>query len=493
MARVLIIDDDDLMCEMLCDLVENIHHQASYATTLKQGMEKTRANDFDVVFLDVVMPDGNGLDYMAALKALPSSPEVIIMTGAGDMNGAELAIKNGAWDYLLKPIIPAEMVLPLRRVLQYRDTLSRSLRPVALLNRMGIVGDSPAIMASLDSLAHTPGSDANVLILGETGTGKELFARAVHENSPRKDHPFVVIDCAALPATLVDSHLFGHERSAFTGAEKKRIGLVEQAHGGTLFLDEVGELPKSLQKTFLRVLQEYRFRPVGGTETESNFRLVAATNKDLEAMVNQGLFRADLLYRIRAMTIDVPPLRNRREDIRDLTFHHVHRIFQRNSLESKGFSPDFFRVLEQYGWPGNVRELIHTLEAAIAEASEDSILFPKHLPSRIRIQVKRFLFGEPVKADVSGFDVNAKDSINLAAHPLPALKPGSENDIFYDKDAEPLAYKAFRESALESIDRDYFNHLMRKTRGNLKEACKISGLGRTRLYTLLKKYNISKK
>jgi two-component system NtrC family response regulator len=353
MANVLIIDDDDLMCEMLCDLVENIHHQADYATTLEQGMEKTRAREFDVV-----MPDGNGLDFMAEIKALPSSPEVIIMTGAGDMDGAELAIKNGAWDYLLKPIIPKEMVLPLRRVLQYRDTLTKSRKPqpVAALNRVGIVGQSPAIRAGLDALARTAGSEANVLITGETGTGKELFARAVHQNSARKDQPFVVVDCAALPETLVDSHLFGHEKASFTGAEQKRIGLVEQAHGGTLFLDEVGELPLILQKIFLRVLQEHQFRPVGGAERKSDFRLVAATNRDLGAMVKQGLFREDLFYRIRALTIEVPPLKNRREDIRDLTFHFVNQIFEGSNMLGPGMSgSSFIRLRRQLQVPGRTQ------------------------------------------------------------------------------------------------------------------------------------------
>jgi two-component system NtrC family response regulator len=480
MANVLIIDDDDLMCEMLCDLVENIHHQADYATTLEQGMEKTRAREFDVVFLDVVMPDGNGLDFMAEIKALPSSPEVIIMTGAGDMDGAELAIKNGAWDYLLKPIIPKEMVLPLRRVLQYRDTLTKSRKPqpVAALNRVGIVGQSPAIRAGLDALARTAGSEANVLITGETGTGKELFARAVHQNSARKDQPFVVVDCAALPETLVDSHLFGHEKASFTGAEQKRIGLVEQAHGGTLFLDEVGELPLILQKIFLRVLQEHQFRPVGGAERKSDFRLVAATNRDLGAMVKQGLFREDLFYRIRALTIEVPPLKNRREDIRDLTFHFVNQIFEGSDLEIKGFSPDFFKILEQYAWPGNVRELVHTLEASIASAREDSILFPKHLPSRIRIQVKQFLFNEPV-------DHGKGQTIGAGAVP--------QTTAATDDSPSLVAYKESREFALEKNDRKYFNRLIRETRGNLKQACRISGLGRTRLYILLKKYDISRK
>ena len=275
MANVLIIDDDRAMCDMLSGRMRDMGHNATYALTLKAGLKQAFSESFDVVFLDVGMPDGNGLEALPKIRETPSSPEVIIITGAGSPDGAELAIKNGAWDYIEKPLSISAMSLPLIRALQYREDTRTLGSPVAL-DREGIVGNSPPMKACFDLMAQASASDANVLITGETGTGKELFAAAIHKNSPRAEKSFVVVDCATLPETLVESMLFGHEKGAFTGADKAKDGLIKQADGGTLFLDEVGELPLSVQKAFLRVLQERRFRPLGGKrEIESDFRLVS--------------------------------------------------------------------------------------------------------------------------------------------------------------------------------------------------------------------------
>ena len=235
-----------------------------------------------MVFLDVRMPDGDGLAMLPLIQAARSAPEIIIMTGFGNASGAELAITSGAWDYIEKGSSVKEITLSLVRALEYRKQKrsSNSTRNVVMLKRDAIIGISPAIKACLEQVAQAAECDASVLVTGETGSGKELFARAIHENSRRAPKPFVVVDCAALPDTLVESLLFGHEKGAFTGAEQSRSGLVAQANGGTLFLDEVGELPLSMQKAFLRVLQEHRFRPVGShREVCSDFRLVAATNR----------------------------------------------------------------------------------------------------------------------------------------------------------------------------------------------------------------------
>jgi two-component system NtrC family response regulator len=261
MARVLIIDDDELICEMLSFMVEDMGHSASSATTLKTGFEKASSENFDVIFLDIKMPDGSGLHLLPRIRELPLHPEVIIITGSGDADGAELAIKNGAWDYIQKSSSTKEMLLPFVRALQYREEKNARKPPTALkLN--GVIGRSPTMKVCLDLLAQAAQSEVNVLLTGETGTGKEVFARAIHENSMRAENNFVVVDCTALPATLVESVLFGHEKGAFTGADRAQVGLVRQAHAGTLFLDEIGELPLAVQKAFLRVLQEHRFRPV---------------------------------------------------------------------------------------------------------------------------------------------------------------------------------------------------------------------------------------
>ncbi len=470
MADVLIIDDDVEICQMLADLVENIGHKTVYCHTLKEGLTHATSLGFDVIFLDVKMPDGNGLEILSKLRDTNFPPEVIIITGAGDSNGAEMAIKNGAWDYLQKPLSPKNIILPLKRVLQYREGIKSTGESPMLLERSGIIGESSQIRSCLHTVAQTSRTDANVLITGETGTGKELFARAIHRNSARSDQPFVVVDCAALPETLVESQLFGHEKGAFTGADRATEGLIAQANGGTLFLDEVGELSPQLQKAFLRVLQERQYRRVGGNhEIASDFRLVAATNKSLEHMVKNRKLRQDLLYRLRGVSIDLPPLRNRKEDIKDLVGYLTGCIFAKQGLESKGYSPDFIGSLNQFDWPGNIRELYNTLEAAISEAYHEPILFPKHLPEHIRIKMAR----STVLSPKGGLTSRPLPESNMPKPCLPTIK-------------------SYRDSVVDKAEKAYLQDLMATTSGGIKEACKISGLGRTRLFTLMKKHGVDR-
>ena len=456
MARVLIIDDDELICEMLSFMVEDMGHSASSATTLKTGFEKASSENFDVIFLDIKMPDGSGLHLLPRIRELPLHPEVIIITGSGDADGAELAIKNGAWDYIQKSSSTKEMLLPFVRALQYREEKNARKPPTALkLN--GVIGRSPTMKVCLDLLAQAAQSEVNVLLTGETGTGKEVFARAIHENSMRAENNFVVVDCTALPATLVESVLFGHEKGAFTGADRAQVGLVRQAHAGTLFLDEIGELPLAVQKAFLRVLQEHRFRPVGAKrEIESNFRLIAATNRNLEKMVQDGMFRSDLLFRVRTDAIELPPLSARKGDIKELAMYHMARVCERYQIGTKGFSPEFFDALMAYEWPGNVRELVNAIERAISDAYHEPTLFPKHLPLDLRVKL-------------------ARSSVKKEAIPT------AEGVV-------PLGSLAECRHAAEGR---YLQDLMFQTKGKIKEACRISGLSRSRLYVLLKEHNLS--
>jgi two-component system NtrC family response regulator len=466
MANILIIDDDQLICKTLSQVVSDKGHTPACAFSLTQGLEIATAQSFDIVFLDVRLPDGNGLDLVPRLKETPSSPEVIIITGFGDVDGAELAITYGAWDYLEKSASIEEITLPLERALQYRTERQAKARPTAL-KLEGIVGNSPAMNGCIELLAQAAATDANVLVTGETGTGKELFSWAIHHNSPRAGKNFVVVDCAALPETIVESVLFGHERGAFTGADKSKTGLITQADGGTLFLDEVGELPASVQGSFLRALQERRFRPVGSAkEVRSDFRLIAASNRDLDQMVKEGRFRKDLLFRLRTFTIALPPLREHPEDIEELTSFYLTKLSQRYGKGMKGLSPDLLDTLLGYNWPGNVRELVNALERAMAAAGTSPTLFPAYLPPEIRIKVKRGQVGE------EGGKPKALH------HASPGLLP---------------TLQEHREAEIAKAEQQYLAELMAHTGSNIREACEVSGLSRSRLYGLLKKHGISTK
>jgi two-component system NtrC family response regulator len=461
MANVLIIDDDRLNSEMLFDMISDMGHAAACAFTAEEGLRKALAKEFDVVFLDVRLPDGNGLMLLPDIQSSPSAPEVIIITGFGSPDGAELAIKNGAWDFIEKPLIKNMIALPLLRALQYREAKKRTPQPM-VLRREGIVGSSPIMNACMELVAQAAASEAPVVITGETGTGKELFARAIHNNSSRSRETFVTVDCTSLPPSIIESVLFGHEKGAFTGADRYRDGLIKQADGGTLFLDEIGELPLPAQKIFLRVLQERSFRPIGGSrEITSDFRLTAATNRDLKKMVQEGTFREDLLFRLRAFTIELPPLKKRPGDISELCFHYVNKLCTRYGRELKGFSPDFMDAVCSYEWPGNIRELVNALESVLAVASADPILFPRHLPTDIRIHIAR--------------------------------------NAIHKKEASPLSQgtmgtlKERREYAVANEERKYLQELMAATGGSIAKASEISGLSRVRLYVLLNKYSITRK
>ncbi len=470
MSKVLIIDDDPGVCGFLTRLLEKLGYLVSTALTLDNGLDIAKNEEFDVVLLDVMLPDGDGLQALPVIRDTKSSPEVIIITGVGTPDGAELAVKNGAWDYLQKPLHSKRVRLSLNRVLAYRESKKNIQQPTVALDTSGIVGRSRQVRTCLDTVAQAAGGDASVMITGETGTGKELFARSIHFNSLRSHHNFVVVDCAALPETLVQSSLFGYEKGSFTGAEKSTDGLIKQANGGTLFLDEVGDLSLNLQKIFLRVLQEGRFRPVGGNrEIESNFRLIAATNKDPEKLVTKGLFRHDLLYRLRSITLDLPPLREHARDIKELAVYYTTRICEKYGIETKGFSVDFFDALQAYNWPGNVRELIKALEGAISKALHEPILVPKHLPDQVRIHSLWPL--ADIQDDTHDFGIIMKEN----------LPPN-----------DPLKYRPFKETVLADAEKKYFQDLVAFTKGDLKQACEVSGLSRTRLYTLLKKHGVSR-
>ena len=466
MAKVLIIDDEKQICTLMAQAIDRMGHHAEFAQTLEQGLALAQSNDVDIVFLDVQLPDGNGLKQLPDFRAMPSSPEVIIVTGYADPEGAQLAIECDAWDYLEKPTSVDRIRLVVERALSYRQQ-RRSSESKLSLKKHGIIGDSPEIKACLELAARGAASNVNVLITGQTGTGKELFARAIHANSLRVEHNFVVVDCGALPESIVESLLFGHTKGAFTGAHRAEEGFIKHADGGTLFLDEVGELTLSMQKTFLRVLQERRFHPVGQTrEIESDFRLVAASNRDLDEMVKSGQFRKDLLYRLRSITIHLPTLQERVGDIKNLSIHYIRKLCESHQIEEKNISPDFFDVLKTYSWPGNVRELYSALDWTFTQAFYEKILFPKHLPTHLRIQAAR--------SGLNGTSGNHQSKIDSGS--TPAMIP---------------KWQEFRRDHIARGEMQYLHDLMGLTGGNISKAAEISGISRPHLYGLIRKYNLS--
>ena len=466
MANVLIVDDDTMLVNALSHVLAAMGHSADGAHSLAQGLERASDNGYELIILDVRLPDGNGLEALPRFREGVQAPEVIILTGAGDPDGAEMAIRSGAWSYITKPPTMSNIRLHVGRAIEYRRNKA-GVTP-RTLKEHGVVGESPAIRSCLRRAAQAAACDAAVLVTGTTGTGKELFARAIHMGSRRKAGPFVVVDCAALPENLVESMLFGHERGAFTSADRKSEGLVRQADGGTLFLDEVGELPPSIQRAFLRVLQDHRFRPVGGTrEVESDFRLVAATNRDLEARVAEGMFREDLLFRIRGITITLPPLTERSGDLELLARHFLRLYCRAMGIVDKGMSRDFLEALRRYDWPGNVRELMAAMEHALSSAEGETNLLSRHLPMNIRVAIAR-----------AGVDGGAHEG---AAAPAWAIDPKHFPSL-----------KEFREARLVEAERFYLEELMRAEAWDVPRAMRTSGLSRARLYALLKRHGVAR-
>ena len=489
MARILIVDDEETVCQSLAFVGQRSGHATVCENTLAAALKRAASEPFDVVFLDVRMPDGNGLELLPRLAQTPSRPEIIIMTGYGDPQGAELAITSGAWDYIEKGSSVKDITLSLVRALDYRKqkTTLGNRDGVVALKRENIIGNSPRLLACLDQVARAAGSEAGVLILGETGSGKELFARAVHQNSKRADRQFVVADCASLPETLVESLLFGHEKGAFTGAERAREGLFGEADGGTMFLDEVGELPLAMQKAFLRVLQEKRFRPVGSQrEVESDFRLVAATNRNLEQMARTGEFRSDLLYRLSSFTIELPPLRERKDDIKELARHYMDRCCERNGLAHKGNCPEFLEALLAYDWPGNIREFINTIERTVLAARYEPVLYSQHLP--VQIRVKAAQNGVQQREPRTG---SSGGTGSPGASPLPPASEEWDTEVRLILPGSELPKLSdFRERIYADAERKYLHDLMTAANKDISAACRLSGLSQSRLYALLKSHDL---
>lgn len=467
MTKILIVDDDDIFSTQLSLYIDRMGYECRRAEDLGTGLAMAAATEFDLVFLDVILPDSNGLTGIEKFKETGSGPEVVVITGDGDMDGAEIALNSGAWDYLVKPPAFNKIKLLIRRILQFRKEKAGPEQKL-IFDRDGIIGESPALKEILDRMARASMSDSNVFVTGETGTGKELAAQVLHRNSKRKDCPFVAVDCTNLPDTLAGNILFGHQKGTYTGADQTRTGLIKEADGGTLFLDEVGDLTPGVQKSLLRVLQEKTYRPIGAKqEVACDFRVISASNKDLKKLVDKGLFRKDLYYRLVVFHIDLPPLRSRKEDINLLLAHYVTRICRQMEISVKGISKDFTEALACYDWPGNIRELINQLHLAIVNAMDAPMLYPHFLPRAFRIKILKKTISH-----TSEDDIRSQVFLNIA-------RPAG---------GQILRYKAFRDYVNDLMESKYIDYLSSLSIDNVSEICRLTGLSRSRIYQLFQKH-----
>jgi len=449
-AKILVADD------------ETSHRQMIEAVLAAEGYEVTQAEDgqaaisavedrfYDLVIMDVRMPNVDGIQALQKIKQISPDIPVIIMTAYASVGSAVDALKSSAYDYLIKPLDIDELKILVDKALRHHQLEQEN---VYLKERLGdrfdfsnIIGRSPSMTRLFETVALVAPSEATALIVGESGTGKELIANAIHQNSPRKDRPFIIVNCAALPETLLESELFGHEKGAFTGAIARKQGRFQLAHNSSIFLDEIAEMTPATQAKILRVLQEREFEPVGSTQTiKVATRVIAATNKNLEEEIQAGRFREDLYYRLNVVTVDVPPLRQRREDIPLLADFFLKQYAQKNRRLIKGFTPRATDLLMRYEWPGNVRELENIIERAVIMARGEMIT-PLEFPN-----------------DLQNLDEALKESrIDLT--------PGR---------------------SLKEVEKVLILRTLEETGGNRTHAARILGISRRTLQLKLKEYGIN--
>jgi len=457
-ATLLIVDDEASILLAFRKAFREPAVTVLTAETAAQGLEIARQRQPDVIVLDVHLPDMTGLDLLRRLRELDARSIVVFITGRGTTDTAIEAMKLGAYDYLLKPL----ELSTLRQVIERALSISRLMHVPAVLAAAdqvddradAIVGICPAMQEVYKAVGRVAAQDVTVLISGESGTGKELVARAVYQHSRRANGPFLPINCAAIPEQLLESELFGHEKGAFTGADRRRIGKFEQCHGGTLFLDEVGTMSTLTQSKLLRVLQEQTFERLGGNETiRTDVRVLAATNTDLPAAVAAGRFRLDLFYRLSIFTIHLPPLRERGDDLRLLLGHYLRRFSRELGKDVQGVSPEALEVLRRYSWPGNVRELQNVLKQALLRAT-GPVLLADFLPASVKA------------ASAAAPDRGTQELIRE-----------EELEAFIESRLQAGTQGLYAE-ALERLERLLVTRVLRHTGGNQLQAAKILGITR---------------
>jgi two-component system, NtrC family, response regulator AtoC len=455
-AHILITDDDEVSCQLFAETLESEGYQVEQATSGEAALSRLTGDAHDLLIIDVRMPGTSGLEVTRIVHEKYPSLPIIVMTAFGSIETAVEAIHEGAFDFISKPMNLAEL----------KKTVSRALSQRALQRRteasnggddekseqLGkIIGKSPGMLEVYKTVARVAPTKSTVLVLGESGTGKELIAQAIHQHSPRANRPFVAVDCGALTETILESELFGHVRGAFTGALADKKGVFEEAQGGTCFLDEIGGISSNMQAKLLRVLQEHEIRRVGGKDwVKVDVRVVAATNHNLAEAVSKGEFRQDLYYRLDVVTIHLPPLRERVDDIPLLARHFLQRYGEESGKSISGISDKAMELLCRYSWPGNIRELENAVEQAVA-LSYQPILTPDDFPEAVRNPAAAKPFGN-----------------------------GSQNDQFLFRDAP----------SLEEVKKRYVLHVLRHNQGNVSRSARVLNIDRRSLYRMLARFKI---
>ena len=388
MAVVLVVDDEPLQRDILKTILDDEGYETYIASSGEEGLRIVKEFNPDVVLTDLKMEGMDGIEFIEYLQKEPFEPPAIVMTAYGTISSAVEAIKKGAFDYLTKPLDKDILLITVKRALERVDLLKENLQlQRALFDKFkieGIIGHSKKMVEAVEIMKKVSPSTVTVLILGESGTGKELAARAIHYNSPRRTKPFTAVNCAAIPENLIESELFGYEPGAFTGATSRSIGLFEATNSGTIFLDEVGDLPALTQSKILRVLQDKEIRRIGSRESmKVNIRIIAATNKDIEKEISNKNFREDLYYRLKVITIELPPLRERKEDIPELVNFFVKKYNQEFGKRVKGIEESALKALREYHWPGNIRQLESVTERAVLMCESTQICL-KDIKSELR-------------------------------------------------------------------------------------------------------------
>jgi two-component system, NtrC family, nitrogen regulation response regulator GlnG len=465
-SKLLVVDDEPIISHSFRRVFSSSEVEVLTAGTVAEGWRRIGQDRPDVIVLDLQLPDGSGLDLFDRVRAADPKRPVVFITAHGTTDTAIEAMKRGAFDYLTKPVDLEGM----SRVLDRAFDAARLMREPAELPddppADRIIGRTAVMQEMCKLIGRVAPQDVTVLIRGESGVGKELVARAIYQHSGRAGQPFLAINCAALPENLVESELFGHEKGAFTGADRQRVGKFEQVRDGTLLLDEIGDMPLPVQAKMLRLLQEQQFERVGGNQPiNTHARVIAATNQDLEQLIATGKFRNDLYYRLKVVTISVPPLRDRKDDIPELAHHFLFRQARTTGRDIRGFSPDALDLLQQYEWPGNVRELQNCIQGAVLRTAGRTVL-PAELPG---------IAGGP-----AAFDSNE------------ATAPGRKLDLI-DAIGSMLqdGGKDIYGRVIRLVERELFGQALRATHGHQSQASELLGINRTTLRHKLRELGLA--